>query len=89
MRTLRVNIPLGREPGVATASIRLGNKWVWATLRGISPDDLPRIELDLYGSGSILMRLLREAAGRHECFAKAGLRRPWVEWSPPSEDPAP
>ena len=89
MRTLRVIITKRREPGVATASIRLGNKWVRATLRGVSEDDLAAIVLDLDGSGSILMRLLHEAAGRRECFAKAGLRRPWVEWDQTPEDPAP
>jgi len=86
MRTMRVNITLEREPGVVTVRIRLGNKFVRATLRGVSQDDLVKIATDIPRGGRVLNRFLIEAARREECFAKGALKLPWVHWSPEGGD---
>ena len=78
MSTLRVNITLEKEPGVATAHIRLGNRWAKATLRNVSNDQLRRIAM---GDNEVLSSLLQEAQTRGEAWTKAGPKAPFEPWA--------
>lgn len=76
MSTLRVNITLEKEPGVATAHIRLGNRWAKATLRNVSKDQLLRIAM---GDNEVLSSLLQEAKTRGEAWVKYGPKNQFVK----------
>lgn len=78
MRTLRINITLEREPGVATVHIRLGNWWAKATLRNVSNDQLRSIAM---GDPEVLPTLLRAAGERGEAWTKAGPKAPFEPWA--------